>query len=199
MPKKLLFSPREPGRAIQVPTPPILGVRNSIISPILINQELRHPKMRFSGSTPTEFPFIHHPPPNRAENGFFHLMSPAGHFRYPPPLFWDAAFNYEPHSHQPSAGTAQNAVFRVNTDRTSVYPTPPNGAVNGFFHLVSPAGHFRYPPTLFCGCLIQLSAYFSIIERWDIPKRVFQGADPQNFGLSIPPLRTLPKMAFLTS
>ena len=56
--------------AIQVPTPPNLGVLSSIISLILINQALGHPKMRFSGSRPTEFPFIH-PPPKRCNMGFF--------------------------------------------------------------------------------------------------------------------------------
>ena len=85
--RKGVFSPREPGRPLQVPNPPMLGVLNSIMSLILINQALRHPKMCFSGSRPTELPFIH-PPPNGAENEFFHLMSPAGHFRYPLPLFW---------------------------------------------------------------------------------------------------------------
>ena len=34
-----------------------------IISLVLINQALGHPKMRFSGSRPTEFPFLHAPPP----------------------------------------------------------------------------------------------------------------------------------------
>ena len=31
-------------------------------------------------------------------------------------------------------------------------PIPMAGAKNGFFHLVSPAGHFRYPPPLIRGC-----------------------------------------------
>ena len=146
--QKWVFSPREPGRALQVPPPPILEVLNSIMILILINQALGHHKTRFSRSRPTEFPFIHPPPQTVPKMGL------AGHFRYPPPYFGGAEFNYEPNSHQPSAGTSQNVFFRVQTDRISVYPPPPppNGAENGFFHLVSPAGHFRYPPPLFWGC-----------------------------------------------
>ena len=72
--------------AIQVRTLPNLGVLVSIISLIPINQALGHPKIRLSGSRPTEFSFIRPPPPNGAENGFFHLVSPAWQFRYPAPL-----------------------------------------------------------------------------------------------------------------
>ena len=87
--QKWVFSPREPGTAIQVPIPPNLGVLSSIDSLMLINQALGHPKMRFWESRPTEFPFIHTTPSNGAENRFFHLVSPAGHFRYPPtPILW---------------------------------------------------------------------------------------------------------------
>ena len=52
---------------------------------ILINQALHHPKMRFSGSRRTEFLFLLPSPPNGAENGFFHLVSPAGHFGHGAP------------------------------------------------------------------------------------------------------------------
>ena len=39
---------------------------------------------------------------------------------------------------------SQSVFFRVQADRISVYlPPPQNGAENGFFHLVSPPGHFR--------------------------------------------------------
>ena len=87
--QKWVLSSREPGRALLVPIPPNLGVLSPIISLVLINQALGHPKMRFSGSRPTEFPFLHAPPPpNGADNWFFHLVSPGGHFRYPPPLIW---------------------------------------------------------------------------------------------------------------
>ena len=164
------------------------------------------------------------PPPNGAENGFFSPREPGRALQVPtPPYFGGAEFNYEPNSHQPSAGTSQNVFFRVQTDRISVYPPPPplqrcgkwvfsprepgralqvppprpilgvlnsimrlilinqalghlkmfffkvqtnrisvypprppNGAENGFFHLVSPAGHFRYPTPLFWRCWIQL-------------------------------------------
>ena len=74
--------------AIQVPTPPNFWVLSFIMSLTFINQALRDPKMCFSGSRPTDVPFIQPPPPNGAKNRFFHLMSPAGHFRYPPPLIW---------------------------------------------------------------------------------------------------------------
>ena len=70
--RKWVFSPREPSRALQVTTPPISGVLNSIISLILINQVLGHPKMRFSGSRPTEFPFIQPSPPQTVYL-FFHI------------------------------------------------------------------------------------------------------------------------------
>ena len=109
--RKWVFSPREPGRALQVPTPPILEVLNSIMSLILINQALGHPKMRFSGSRPTEFPFIH-PPPQRCRKWVFSPREP-GRALQVPPYFGGAEFNYEPNSHQPSAGTSQNAFFRV--------------------------------------------------------------------------------------
>ena len=56
--QKWVFSPREPGRAIQLPTSPNLGVLSSIISLIPISPAMGHPKMRFSGSRVTEFPFI---------------------------------------------------------------------------------------------------------------------------------------------
>ena len=56
--------------------------------------------------------------------------------------------------HKGSARTSRIAFFRVKTDRISVYPPPPkkNGAENLFFHLVSPALHFRYPPPRIWGC-----------------------------------------------
>ena len=54
-----------------MPNPPNLGVLNSIISPIAINQALGHPEMRFSGSKLTEFPFIHPPTQTVPEMGFF--------------------------------------------------------------------------------------------------------------------------------
>ena len=47
--------------AIQVPSPPNLRVLSSIVSFFPITQALIHPKMRFSGWRPTEFPFIHPP------------------------------------------------------------------------------------------------------------------------------------------
>ena len=79
--------PREPGRALQVPTPPNLGVLSSIISLILINQALGNFKMHFSGSRLTEFPFV--PPPQTVlKMGFFTSLGLVGHFRYPTPLIW---------------------------------------------------------------------------------------------------------------
>ena len=44
--------------------------------------------------------------------------------------------------------TFQIAFFWVQTNTISVTHPPPNGAKNWFFHLVSPAGHFRYPAPL---------------------------------------------------
>ena len=124
------------------------------MSLILINQALGHPKMCFSGSRPTEFPFIHPPPSNGAENGFFHLVSPAGHFRYPPPSILGVLNSImRLILINQALGHLKMFFFKVQTDRISVYPPrPPNGAENGFFHLVSPAGHFRYPPPLFWRC-----------------------------------------------
>ena len=61
--RKWVLSPREPGRALQVPIPPNFGVLSPIISLILINQALGHPKMRFTGFKPTEFPLAPPPPP----------------------------------------------------------------------------------------------------------------------------------------
>ena len=61
---KWVLSHRKPSRALQVPSSPKLGVLNSIVSLIPLNQALGHPKMRSSGSRPTEFLFIH-PPPKR--------------------------------------------------------------------------------------------------------------------------------------
>ena len=82
--RKWVLSPREPSRALQVPTPPNLGVMNSIISLILINQALGHPKMRFSGSRPTEFPFIQ-PPPKRCRKWVFSPREPSRALQVPPP------------------------------------------------------------------------------------------------------------------
>ena len=82
--RKWVLSPREPSRALQVPTPPNLGVLNSIISLILINQALGHPKMRFSGSRPTEFPFIH-PPPKRCRKWPLSPREPSRALQVPTP------------------------------------------------------------------------------------------------------------------
>ena len=54
-----------------MPTPPNLGVLNLIMKLILINQALGHPNMHFSGSRPTEFPFIHPPPQTVLKMGSF--------------------------------------------------------------------------------------------------------------------------------
>ena len=44
--RKWVFSPREPGKALQVPTPPNLGVLHSYLGLICINKELGHLKLR---------------------------------------------------------------------------------------------------------------------------------------------------------
>ena len=67
---KMGFLPREPGRALQVPTPPILGVLNSIMRLITLPQALEHPKMCFSEASPTDFLFIHPPQKGCRKWGF---------------------------------------------------------------------------------------------------------------------------------
>ena len=52
-----------PAGQFKYPPPPNSGMLNSILTLIPINQALGHPKMRFLESRPTEFPFIHPPPP----------------------------------------------------------------------------------------------------------------------------------------
>ena len=71
--RKWVLSPREPGMALQVSTPPNLGVLSSVISSIHIDQALGHPKMRFSGFKPTEYSLAPPPPPPKTEPkmGFF--------------------------------------------------------------------------------------------------------------------------------
>ena len=106
------------------------------MSLILINQAPGHPKMRFSGSRPTEFPFIH---------------------------------------------------------------PPPNGAENGFFHLVSPAGHFRCEPTPILGVLSSIMSLILIIYALGHPKMRFSGSRPTEFPFIHPPPQTVPKMGLFTS
>ena len=150
--QKWVFSPREPGRALQVPPPPILEVLNSIMILILINQALGHHKTRFSGSRPTEFPFIHPPPPNGAENGFGRALQVP-----PPPIL--GVLNSIMSLILINQALGHLKIFFSRSRPTEfpfIHPAPPNSAENGFFHLVSPAGHFRYPPPLFWRCWIQL-------------------------------------------
>ena len=79
-------SPREPGRAIQVPCPPFLGLLNSIMRRIPTNEALHHPKMRFSQK---EFRLSTPPPPRTVPKmRFSHHVSLAGQFRCPAPLIW---------------------------------------------------------------------------------------------------------------
>ena len=74
-------------------------------------------------------------------------LSPAKEV-HPPPLaktplshFGSTQYNtkssalYKANSHQPGAGTSQNAFLRIRTDRISVYPPPPPQTVPkmGFF------------------------------------------------------------------
>ena len=132
--RKWVFSPREPGRALQVPTPPILGVLNSIMSLILINQALGHPKMRFSGSRPTEFPFIH-PLPKRCRKWVFSPREPGRALQVPtPPILGVLNSIMSLILINQAPGHAQNVFFRVQTDRISVYPpTPQTVPKMGFF------------------------------------------------------------------
>ena len=57
--------------ALQVSTPPNLGVLSSVISSILIDQALGHPKMRFSGFKPTEYSLAPPTPQKRCRKWVF--------------------------------------------------------------------------------------------------------------------------------
>ena len=153
--RKWVFSPREPSRALQVPNPPNLGVLNSIMRLILINQALGHPKMRFSGSRPTEFPFVHAPPPPKRCRKW--VLSPrepgrALQVSTPPNLgLLSSIISLILINQAPGHPQMRFSGFRP-TEFPLAPPSPQNGAENGFFHLVSPVGHFRYPPPLIWGC-----------------------------------------------
>ena len=54
--------------------------------------------------------------------GLFSPREPGRALQVPPEI-GGAEFNYQPIFYQPSAGTFQNAFFRVETDRSSSYPT----------------------------------------------------------------------------
>ena len=171
------------------------------MSLILINQALGNLKMCFSGSRPTEFPFIHPPLPQWCPKMGFSPCEPGRALQVPtPPYFGGAGFNYEPNSHQPSARTSQNAFFRVQTDRISVYPPPPpNGAENGFFHLVSPAGHFTYPPPPILGVLNSIMRLILINQALGHLKMFFSRSRPTEYPFIHPAPPTVPKMGFFTS
>ena len=171
------------------------------MSLILINQAPGHPKMRFSRSRPTELPFIHPPPPTVRKMCFFHLVSPAGHFRYPPHYFGGAEFNYEPNSHQPSAGTSQNLFFRVQTDTISVYPPPPppQRCRKWVFSPREPGRALQVPIPLTLGVLNSIMSLILINQALGHPKIRFSGPDQQNFRLSTTPPKTVPKIGFFTS
>ena len=92
--------------------------------------------------------------------------------------------------HQPSAGTSQNAFFRVQTDIISVHPPPPkNGAENGVFHLLSPAGQFRYPPPPVNWGLLSSMKLILINQALAHPKMRFSGSRPTEFPFIQPPKR----------
>ena len=79
-----------------------------------------------------------------------------------------------------------HAFFMVQTDRNSVHPPPSNGAKNGFFHLVRPAGHFRHPAPLILGVLNSIISSILINQALAIPKCVFSGSRQTEFPF-IPP------------
>ena len=88
----------------------------------------------------------------------------------------------------------------LGTDRQNFWLAtfaPPNGAEIRFFHLVRPAGHFRYPAPK----LRLLSSIISLIlinQGLGHPKMRFSGFRPTEFPLSTPP-KTVPKMGSFTS
>ena len=119
------FSPHQPGRAFHVPTPPNLGVLNSIISPIAINQALGHPKMRFRGSKLTEFPFIH-PPTQTVPKWVFSPHEPGRAIQvHTPPNLGVLYINSDTKFHQPSAGPSRNAFFLGPDQQNFRLSTPP--------------------------------------------------------------------------
>ena len=199
---KYVFSPREPGRALHVPTPPILGVLSSIMSLILINQALGHLKMCFSGSRPTEFPFIHPPPPNGAENGFFHLVSPAEHFRYPPTPFLGVLNSIMSlilinqalgHPKMRFSGSRP-------TEFPFIHPAAPNGAENVFFSPREPGRALQVPPPPILGVLDSIMSLILINQALGHPKMRFSRTRPtESPFIHPPPPQTVPKMGFFTS
>ena len=95
---------------------------------------------------------VYPPPRNGAKNGVFHLVSPTGHLRYPPPLFLGGVESkMRPIVISQALKHPKFAFFRVHNDRITVYPAPPNGPENAFFHLVNAAGQFGCQPPHFVG------------------------------------------------
>ena len=143
-----------PAGHFRYPPTPFLGVLNSIMSLIPINQALGHHKTRFSGSRPTEFPFIHPPPPKRCRKWVFSPREPGRALQVPThPFFGGAEFNYEPNSHQPSAGTSQNAFFQ-GPDRQNLRlstPPPPKRCRKWVFSPREPGRALQVPTHPFFG------------------------------------------------
>ena len=197
--RKWVFSPREPGRALHVPTPTILGVLNSIMSLILINQALEHPKMRFSGSRPTESPFIHPPPPNGAENGFFHLVSPAGHFTYPP-ILGVLSSSMSLILINQALGHPKMCFSRSRpTEFPFIHPPPPNDAEKPVFSPRGPGRALQVPTPPILGVLNSIMSLILINQALGHPKMRFSGSRPTEFPFIHPALVTVPKMGFFTS
>ena len=174
---------------------------NSIISLVLINQALGHPKMRFSGSRPTEFPFIHPLPPKRCRNWVLSPREPSGALQVPTP---------------PNLGVLNSIMslilinqalghpkMRLSGSRPTefpfIQPPPPTGAEKGFFHLVSPAGHFRYHPPPNLGVLNSIISLILINQALGHPKMRFSGCRPTEFPFILPPPPTVLNMGSFTS
>ena len=152
--RKLVFSPREPGRALQVPTPPNSGVLSSIISLILIHQAPGHPKMCSTDSRPTEFPFIQPSPPKRCQKRGFHLVSPIGHFRCsgPPSLVLLNSIISLILSNQALGHPKMHFPGSRPTNFPFSPPPPPQGCRKWGFSPHEPGRALQVPTPLIWGC-----------------------------------------------
>ena len=196
--RKWVFSPREPGMALQVPTPPNLGVMKSIISLILINQALGHPKMRFSGSRPTEFPFVH-PPPNRCRKWVFSPREPGRALQVPtPPNLGVLNSIINPILINQALGHPR---MRFSGSRPTEFPfihPPPKRCRKWVFSPREPGMALQVPTPPNLGVMNSIISLILINQALGHPKMRFSGSRPTEFPF-IHPHQTVPKMGFFTS
>ena len=200
--RKWVFSPREPGRALQVPIPPILGVRNSIMSLILINQAPGHPKMRFSGSRPTEFPFIHPPPPQRCRKWVFSPREPGRALQVPtPPILGvlNSIMSLILINQAPGHPKMRFSGSRP-TEFPFIHPPPPQRCRKWVFSPREPGRALQVPIPPILGVLNSIMSLILINQAPGHPKMRFSGSRPTEFPfIHPPPPQTVPKMGFFTS